>query len=131
MLVRETFQWDRLHPKARGHFEALAAWLDDQYAAGLTPTAFKPFEGYRSPERQNYLFTVEKTTKARAFQSAHQYGLAVDFVPQVGGKWSWDDNHDWEHLKFGAVQRGLMVPIKWDRAHVEHPIWWAVKSHLV
>lgn len=131
MNIREPFDWTRLHPKARPHFAGLADWMVDQHKAGLTPTLFKPFEGYRSPERQEYLFSVEKTTKARAFQSAHNYGLAVDFVPFVDGKWSWDENHDWGHLDYGARQRGLFRPIKWDRPHVEHPIWYAIKSHLI
>ena len=104
--------------------------LEDQYRTKQIKTLFKPFEGYRSPERQNYLFHVMKTTKARAFQSAHNYGLAVDFVPFVDGKWSWDNHHDWEALRYLASQRGLLTPIKWDLPHVEHPIWFAVKGNL-
>lgn len=109
----------------------LAAVLEDQYRAKQIKTLFKPFEGHRTPERQNYLFHVTKTTKARAWQSAHNYGLAVDYVPWVNGAWSWDDHHDWAALKFCATQRGLMRPLKWDLAHIEHPIWYAVKSHLI
>ena len=88
MTAHETFNPDRLHPKARPTFMGLAAVLKDQYEAKQIKTLFLPFEGYRSPERQNYLFHVMKTTKARAFQSAHNYGLAVDFVPWENGKWS-------------------------------------------
>lgn len=130
-MKHEPFDWKTLHPKARDHFFGLNAWLHDQWMAGLTPTRFRPFEGYRSPARQRYLLDVAKTTRADSFQSAHNYGLAVDFVPFVGDKWSWDPSHDWKHLHFGARQRGLMVPLaSWDKAHIEHPIWHAIKSQL-
>lgn len=131
MTAHETFNPERLHPKAREAFMGLAAVMEDQYRTGQIKTLFKPFEGHRTPERQNYLFHVSKTTKARAWQSAHNYGLAVDYVPFVDGKWSWDERHDWDALDFCARQRGLLRPIKWDRPHIEHPIWWAVKAHLV
>lgn len=131
MTGREQFNPERLHPKARQNFMALAAVLEDQHRTGQIKTLFKPFEGYRSPERQNYLFHVEKTTKARAFQSAHNYGLAVDFVAWEDGRWSWAEHHDWAALAFCARQRGLWAPISWDRPHVEHPICTAIKSNLV
>lgn len=131
MTAHETFNPERLHPKARTHFMNLAAQMEDQYKTRQIPTLFRPFEGYRSPERQNYLFHVMKTTKARAFQSAHNYGLAVDFVPWVNGAWSWDQHHDWKALAFCADQRGLFRPLAWDLAHIEHPIWYAVKANLI
>lgn len=131
MTAHETFNPERLHPKARDHFMNLAAQMEDQFKTRQITTLFRPFEGYRSPERQNYLFHVMKTTKARAFQSAHNYGLAVDFVPWVNGAWSWDEHHDWKALEFCASQRGLLRPLKWDLPHIEHPIWFAVKSNLI
>lgn len=131
MTGHETFNPERLHPKARDHFMGLAAVLEDQYRTKQIATLFRPFEGYRSPERQNYLFHVTKTTKAKAFQSAHNYGLAVDYVPWVNGTWSWDEHHRWDALDFCATQRGLFRPIKWDRPHIEHPIWAAVKGSLI
>ena len=39
----------------------------------------KPFETLRLPSRQNALF-VQKKTKAKAGESNHQFGLAVDLV---------------------------------------------------
>ena len=131
MTAHETFNPERLHPKARAAFMGLAAQLEDQFKTGQIKTLFKPFEGYRSPERQNYLFHVMKTTKARPFQSAHNYGLAVDYVPFVDGNWSWDEHHDWAALKFMATQRGLFMPIAWDKPHAEHPIWFAIKTNLI
>lgn len=128
---REAFDFDKLHPKAREAFRGLAGVLEDQHRAGLLKSHFKPFEGHRSNERQNYLFNVAKTTKARAWQSAHNYGLAVDFVAWRDGKWSWAESEDWNSLAYFANQRGLIVPIKWDRPHIEHPIWSAIKRSIV
>lgn len=129
-MVREPFNYERLHPKARVHYEALSTRLKDLHEAGRMKTLFLPFEGYRSPEYQNYLFHVKKTTKARAFQSAHNYGLAVDYVAFQNGKWSWDDAHEWHIMAFEAQQRGLMTPIKWDKPHVQHPIWYQIRGAL-
>jgi len=89
----------------------------------------------RSPERQDELF-IKGRTKARPWQSAHQYGLAADFVPyitnqealdlgdMVGEKvltgWSWHESHDWPFLRQRAEKHGLSVPIAWDKCHVEY-----------
>lgn len=54
------------------------------------------FEGYRSPERQDWLYAQGRTrdgkvvTKARAWESWHQFGLACDIALLINGKWSWD-----------------------------------------
>lgn len=129
--LRSKYAVEDLHPKVREHFRALEITLRDRYAAGLIKTEFRPFEGFRSLERQTYLFNEARTTKAKAWQSAHNYGLAVDFVAWIDGKWSWDEAADWAGLARAANDLGLMVPIKWDRPHVEHPIWTAVKNSLV
>lgn len=121
------FEW--LNPKAIESFDALAKALARAYETGETETLFKPFESYRMPERQLDLF-AKGTTKARPWRSAHQYGLAVDFVPFVPlsanravGEWSWRANHDYKFLAASARHCGLDVPISWDPCHVEHPIW--------
>lgn len=59
-----------------------------------TPLAI--FEAKRSPERQDWLYAQGRSrpgkivTKAQAWQSLHQYALAVDVAVLYGGKWSWD-----------------------------------------
>lgn len=135
MTSREPFSFERLHPKAREHFALMAHRLEQRYKAGLTPTLFKPFEGFRTPERQDYLFRVEKTTKARGWQSAHNYGLAVDFVPLKDAanlsSWDWHERHDWTLIRDIAVNLGLSAPISWDLPHVEHPAWQAIKGHVI
>lgn len=109
-----------LHPIAVRQFQELADDLAKAHEAGATKTLFVPFESYRSPMRQDELYRQKPpVTKARAWYSAHQYGLAVDFVAFDDEPWG--DDHDWEFLKARAEAHGLTVPIKWDRVHVEHP----------
>lgn len=136
--------WELIHPKALVHFQRLEQDLLRAVLAGECAIWFRPFEGYRPPERQLAVFQAG-TSKARPFQSAHQYGLAVDFVPfipktnlardtnfdRVSGNWSWDDNHPWAFLDRVVERNGLLRPIEWDRPHVEHPLWHRVKGYLV
>lgn len=134
-MRREDFSYDKLHPKVRKDFQLLALKLEDGFKAGLIPVWFKPFEGYRSPERQLYLLNVTKTTKAGPWQSAHNYGCAVDFVPwdPTKGGWYWPDadHAAWSMLRAQANNRGLWNELAWDRPHVEHAIWRAVRGQLV
>lgn len=139
--------WQDLHPIARTQFQELADFLTQRAVnaaeAGQRVAWFRPHMGYRSPGVQAELYaqgrtkTGAKVTNARAWQSAHQFGLAVDFVPwspvgigpltkwddTVKGRFFWDDNADWTALKGAAQRFGLDCPIKWDRPHVEHPQW--------
>lgn len=136
--------WGLVHPKALQAFQRLEQELLRGVLAGEVSVWFRPFEGYRPPDRQLAVYNAGKS-KARPFQSPHQYGLAVDFVPyipkenltrdtnfdRVSGSWSWDDKHPWDYLDRVATQCGLSRPISWDRPHIEHPLWARVKGHLV
>lgn len=124
---------DLVHPICRGKFEKLASHLEDDFEAGRTKSLFKPFETYRSPERQDFLFHHLKTTKAMAYQSSHQFGLAVDFVAwhPVTQHWSWSNNEDWAWLESRAIEVGLGVPIGWDRPHVEDVERWQALRRLI
>lgn len=115
-----------LHPKAQPAFFRL---LDELIAAkqtGATEAEFKLFEGFRSPLRQDHL-RKRGTSKAAAWQSAHQYGLAVDVVPYVKGQPTWVlaniGPHDLEYFDAAVKRAGLLRPILWDPYHVEHPLW--------
>ena len=125
------FNANELHPAARDIFATMTHRLEEGWKNGHTLTWFKPFEGYRSPERQDALFK-EGTTRAKRFQSGHQYGLCVDFVPWLPDdqQWSWDLTHDWKYLREVANGLGLLTPLKWDLPHVEHPIWFQVRKAL-
>lgn len=51
---------------------------------------------YRSAEEQNKLFNkVPKVTNCDGYKykSKHQSGLAIDLVPYVNGKYTWDIKH--------------------------------------
>lgn len=77
------------------------------------------FETYRSPERQDHLYSqVPKVTDAKAWMSWHQYGLAVDLVFGGPGKWSWKG--DWEGLATFMQARGLRWIGMKDAGHFEH-----------
>jgi peptidoglycan L-alanyl-D-glutamate endopeptidase CwlK len=65
--------------------------------AAMSGYPFAIFEGYRSPERQAYLYDQGRdrpgriVTRAKAWESAHQAGVAIDLAYRHdGGKWSWD-----------------------------------------
>jgi len=91
---------------------------------------FEVFETYRSPERQAYLLR-RGDSKSGPWQSAHQYGLAADIVPQVNGRWTWDVGSDrWTMLATYAVRHSLSVPISWDRAHVQSPLFGIAKGAI-
>ena len=115
-----------LHPKVQSVFHDLAEALVSGYEAGLTQTRFQIFETFRTPSRQNYLLT-KGTTKARGWQSPHQFGFAVDFVPVSfdpdGVIFSWSAEHDYNFLGKLALEHGLTRPISWDKCHIEHPLW--------
>lgn len=123
MIIRDMSE-DLIHPKAYDAFRQLAHALDLDHRYGKLGCLFKPFETFRHPYRQADLYRYGRgVTKAKPYQSAHQFGLAVDFVPFDNGRWSWDDKKPWNELKERAEKAGLRVPYEWDRAHVEHPMW--------
>jgi len=128
----EIFDWELVHPRCRSAMMALADDLAKSYGLGMTPTRFRPFEGFRDPKRQSVALRGG-TSRASAWSSPHQYGLAVDFVARVGDGWSWADTHDWEFLARCALARGLECQTKgleWDKSHVQHPVWHRLKAVL-
>jgi peptidoglycan L-alanyl-D-glutamate endopeptidase CwlK len=89
---------------------------------------FRLFEGFRSPERQQYLYAQGRTrpgpvvTRARPWTSYHQYGLAGDFVLFENGKWSWDsagaNARAWRRLEEIGRQLGL-EPLSFEKPHLQ------------
>lgn len=124
---RLPFRLTDLHPAVRSQYQALIA-MNEEYAktGGLV---FLPFEGFRTPERQIQL-QAEKRTWVGPWKSAHQWGLAVDFVPKIKGKWSWDaSEEEWSLLKVRAMRCGLSVPIEKDKVHVEaRELWFTLRA---
>jgi hypothetical protein len=118
-----------LHPVCKRAFLQLET---DLIAAG---NPLRVFEGWRSPDRQDRLErSGRNVTKAAAWESAHQYGLACDFAVPVkrNGGWSWvADTKHWRELAVLAARQGLHVPSPgWDPGDGEHPSWPSLKAVL-
>ena len=137
-ITRKKFTITDLHAEVRGVFSALSEDLTLAYQADKTEFLIEPFEGLRSPDRQAHLLS-KGTTKVGPWKSAHQYGLAVDFVPRrivsfSGGaavrEWHWPpaEHDDWQILAELAAAHGLRTPIVWDKPHVEHPYWQQIRN---
>lgn len=58
------------------------------------------FEGYRSSERQEYLYQLGRSlpgkivTWARPGESFHNMSVACDLVFKINGKWIWEGQYD-------------------------------------
>jgi peptidoglycan LD-endopeptidase CwlK len=114
----------QLHPVMRKRVREL---LQQLTAEGYP---FALFEAYRTPDRQRFLYQVGRTrelergiiTQARAWQSFHQYGLAVDIVLKPKGQWSWDDSGKnrpaWLRLHELGRNIGLR-PLSFEKPHLE------------
>jgi len=89
---------------------------------------FALLEGYRSPERQEMLADIGgHVTNARAFQSKHQFGLAVDLAPVRDGRLVISELDPWAMQAYVALgeeieKAGLVWGGRWsfkDYGHVE------------
>lgn len=87
-------------------------------------------EGYRSPERQEALANqANKVTDARAFQSKHQFGLAVDLAPYRDGHLIISEADPWAAKVYELLgQEAEAVGLTWgghwsfrDLGHIEAP----------
>ena len=111
-----------LHPVFRNKVQTLL----DRLSTEQLP--FRLFEGFRSPQRQQYLYAQGRTrpgsivTKARPWSSRHQYGVAADFVLYENGKWSWDTSGEkdrwWTRLHELGREQGLEL-LSWEKPHVQ------------
>lgn len=113
-----------LHPLFAIKLEKMLGKLDAENIP------FKVFEAFRYPERQADLYAQGRTlpghivTKAKPWQSYHQYGLAVDLVLFVNGKWSWNDTGAaekvwWKHMEKLAKEYEL-TQLSFERPHVQY-----------
>lgn len=87
-----------LHPAVQDRARAIVkAWADAGFDVLVTCT-------FRSNAEQDKLYAQGRTapgfkvTKARAGESYHNFGLALDFVPVINGKPQWDDHKPFEVL---------------------------------
>jgi peptidoglycan L-alanyl-D-glutamate endopeptidase CwlK len=111
-----------LHPV----FREKASQLLTQLAAERIP--FLLYEGFRSPQRQRYLYARGRNRIGRIASytlpwcSYHQYGLAGDFVLYENGKWSWDTSDSnafpWKRLCELGKRLGL-EPLRFELPHLQ------------
>lgn len=91
-------QLNLLHPKLRDI--AMKAYNE---AVGATPTGVHPIitQGYRTFAESDKLYQQGRTTpgeivsNAKAGQSFHNYGCAIDFCLVINGKESWKVDDNW------------------------------------
>lgn len=91
----------QLHPSVRGEMMKII----NECNAALTGRAqVRISQGMRTFDAQNALYAQgrtkpgKKVTNAKAGQSIHNYGLAVDIVLIIDGKTaSWDVKSDWDN----------------------------------
>lgn len=92
---------EKLHPLVRGEVKKIIKECDK----ALTGKAkVRITQGLRSFEEQEKLYAIgritkgKKVTNAKAGQSIHNYGLAVDICLIIDGKTaSWDTAKDWDN----------------------------------
>lgn len=113
---------DLLHPACHDRV------LDLQARIELAKLPLKSYETLRSPWRQAELYArgrakgnvQKKVTKARAWESRHQYGMAVDMVFFIGGAWTWDEPEAGAWDAYHALARGCdLWPLGFEKPHVE------------
>jgi peptidoglycan hydrolase-like protein with peptidoglycan-binding domain len=116
---------DKVHPKLA---QAVTAVINTLAAEGLK---VEVVQGLRTFAEQDALFAQgrtkpgKKVTKAKGGQSNHNYGLAVDLCPFVGGEPQWNDEAGFDRIGAAGKQQGLKWGGDWpnfpDRPHLELP----------
>jgi hypothetical protein len=82
------------------------------------------FEGYRSPERQSYLYEQGRTrpgkrvTRATAWKSWHQLSVAADVVFWDRKYKTWDWNGPWDKMHSIASELGFET-LDWEAPHLQ------------
>jgi peptidoglycan L-alanyl-D-glutamate endopeptidase CwlK len=119
---------DDLAPQFRPRF---IAWLEACKASGLDLLVTCTL---RTNAEQDALYEIGRSkpgkivTNARAGQSAHNYGLGLDFVPLLHGKPDWNVNSmAWHDAGTKAPAHGLEWAGTWTRfkeyPHIQVPNW--------
>jgi hypothetical protein len=110
--------FDGLQPDFK---EKVIRWYEECKEEGIKILVYC---GYRSNEDQEKLYKQgrsvkgKKVTNARAGQSFHNYGRAIDFVPVKNGESSWDDTASYIKAQRIGKEFGLR-PISWELPHLE------------
>lgn len=117
-------KWDKMHPRYKQRLLMVFKIMKERYGYELVL-----LEGYRSPARQNMLSTNPHTTRARGYQSYHQFGLAADVAFKRNGKVVITERDPWAmrgYQLYGEVAEsvGLTWGGRWtsiqDYGHTEY-----------
>ncbi|MGO1158923.1 M15 family metallopeptidase [Acinetobacter lwoffii] len=117
-------KWHKMNPRFKQRLLMVFKIMREQHGYELVL-----LEGYRSPERQNSLATDSNITKAKGFQSYHQFGLAADIAFKRNGKVVISERDPWAmrgYELFGQIAEsvGLTWGGRWksikDFGHTEY-----------
>jgi peptidoglycan L-alanyl-D-glutamate endopeptidase CwlK len=117
-------KWDKINPRYKQRLLMVFKIMREQHGYELVL-----LEGYRSPERQNSLSANLNTTRAKGYQSYHQFGLAADIAFKRNGKVVISERDPWAmrgYELYGQVAEsvGLTWGGRWksikDYGHTEY-----------
>ena len=110
-----------LHPK---FIPEITSFIDDIEAA--TGRTFMVVQGLRNFAQQDIIYNEGRTTpgkiisNAKAGQSYHNYGLAVDICPfMVGSTTELDWNFDFKTIRQTALDHGLECGMDWPEPETD------------
>lgn len=117
-------KWNKINPRYKQRLLMVFKIMREQHGYELVL-----LEGYRSPERQNSLSVNPNTTRAKGYQSYHQFGLAADVAFKRNGKVVISERDPWAmrgYELYGQVAEsvGLTWGGRWksikDYGHTEY-----------
>ncbi|ATO20575.1 D-alanyl-D-alanine carboxypeptidase [Acinetobacter sp. LoGeW2-3] len=117
-------KWNKINPRYKQRLLMVFKIMREQHGYELVL-----LEGYRSPERQNSLSVNPNTTRAKGYQSYHQFGLAADVAFKRNGKVVISERDPWAmrgYELYGQIAEsvGLTWGGRWksikDYGHTEY-----------
>ncbi len=119
-LAYRNVNWDDMAPFAAARAKiAIAECNEHGYPVAM-------FEGQRSNQRQDALYAIgrtepgKKVTNAKAGDSWHQYGLAIDIAYFDGKKWYWPKEEEaWEKPAAIFENHGFEWLFPYERVHFQ------------
>jgi len=123
-LISADRKWHKMNPRYKQRLLMVFKIMQQRYGYEMVL-----LEGYRSPERQNALAGNSHITRAKAFQSYHQFGLAADVAFKRNGKVVISERDPWAmqgYQLYGTVAEsvGLTWGGRWtsiqDYGHSEY-----------
>lgn len=119
-------KWHKMNPRYKQRLLMVFKIMQERHGYEMVL-----LEGYRSPQRQNTLAENSNITRARGFQSYHQFGLAADVAFKRSGKVVISERDPWAmqgYQLYGVVAEsvGLTWGGRWksiqDYGHTEYRI---------